>query len=62
MQFHIKEIRLQKGIRQEDLAKKAGVSRTVISGLESGRVRVTSTETLEKVADAMGVSVREIIG
>ena len=62
MQFKIKERRKEKGIRQQELSEKSGVSRTIISGLESGRIKVTSTETLEKIAEGIGVEVKEIIG
>ena len=37
MKNRIEEIRNAKGIRQEELAKKLGVSRQTISSLETGR-------------------------
>ena len=37
MEYKVKEIREKAGITQEDLAIKSGVSRTIISGLESGK-------------------------
>ena len=37
MKNRIEEIRNQKGIRQEELAKQLGVSRQTISSLENGR-------------------------
>ncbi|MEE1052684.1 MAG: helix-turn-helix transcriptional regulator, partial [Lachnospiraceae bacterium] len=37
MKNRIEEIRNQKGIRQEELAKLMGVSRQTISSLENGR-------------------------
>ena len=36
MGFKIKEYREQQGITQKELAKKAGVSRTIINQLETG--------------------------
>ena len=36
MGYKIKEKRLEMGISQERLAEMSGVSRTIISGLESG--------------------------
>lgn len=37
MKNKIEEIRKEKGIRQDELAKKMGVSRQTISSLENGR-------------------------
>ena len=60
MEYRVKEIRESAGITQEDLAMKSGVSRTIISGLESGTIKETSTRTLRKIADALGKSKRVI--
>jgi transcriptional regulator with XRE-family HTH domain len=60
VEYRVKEIRENAGITQEDLAIKAGVSRTIISGLESGAVKETSTRTLRRIADALGKSVSEL--
>lgn len=45
---------------QEQLSVKSGVSRTIISGLESGRITVTSTGTLVKIAAALDKKVSDI--
>ena len=58
--FRVKEEREKKGMTQEELAKKAGVSRTIISGLESGTINVTTTKTLKKIAEALGTNVGDI--
>lgn len=42
---------------QEELSEKANVSRSIISGLESGRVKQTTVKTLGKIADALGVDI-----
>ena len=60
MQNKIREIRKKKGLTQEELAKKAGVSRGWICGLENGYYTVTSTKTLKKIADALGKKVSDI--
>lgn len=60
MGFRIKECRNKLGISQEELSKKAGVSRTIISGLENGTITVTTTETLLKIAKAMNKKVKDI--
>lgn len=60
MGYRIKEIRNEKGMSQEELSVKSGISRTIISGLESGTRTNTSADTLLKIADALGVGVEEI--
>ena len=60
MGFKIKEHRQKIGMSQEELAEKSGVSRAIISGLESGRVTVTSTKTIEKIAKALDKEVSDI--
>lgn len=60
MGFYIKEMREKKGMSQEELSKTSGVSRTIISGLEAGTITVTTTKTLSKIADALGVKVSDI--
>ena len=53
MPFKIKEARKEKGFTQEELAKRANVSRATIIGLENGTITVTTTETLTKIAGAL---------
>ena len=60
MGYRIKEAREKAGLSQSDLAEKAGVSRSIINGLETGRASVTTTTTLAKIAKAIGVSVDDI--
>lgn len=60
MLYNIKEFREEKGWTQEELAAKAGVSRTIISKLESNNDVVTTTSTLKNLADALGKSINEI--
>ena len=60
MGYRIKEIRKEKNMTQEQLCKKANVSRAIISYLETGKRTVTSTKTLMKIAEALGCSVADI--
>lgn len=60
MGYRVKEIREKCGLSQEMLSKKSGVSRTIISGLESGTIKETSTKTLFKIAKALKVKVSDI--
>ena len=60
MPFKIKEARNEKGFTQEELAKRANVSRATIIGLENGSILVTTTETLTKIAGALDKKVSDI--
>lgn len=60
MQYRIKQEREKKKMSQDELANKAGVSRAIISGLESGRITVTKTDTLIKISSALGKKVSDI--
>lgn len=60
MPFKIKEARKEKGFTQEELAKRANVSRATIIGLENGTIAVTTTETLTKIAGALDKKVSDI--
>ena len=56
----VKEIRLKKGMSQGDLAKILGLHPTYISGIERG-VRNMSLKNIEKLAKALGVSVKNLV-
>ena len=58
MQYRIKELRKKRRWSQEELAQFSGVSRTNIIRLESEEDVITTTETLKKIADAFGVTVK----
>lgn len=60
MEFRIRNYREEMRLTQGELAKKAGVSRATLSGLENGTVTVTTTETLIKIANALGKKVSDI--
>lgn len=51
----IKEARLRKGLKQEDLAKKAQVSRAVLSKLEQGKSKPVQSDTLDRLLAALEV-------
>ncbi len=59
MKNHIEEIRKQKGIRQEELAKALGVSRQTISSLENGRYN-PSIQLAFKLARYFHVTIEEL--
>lgn len=60
MPFKIREARKECGFTQEELAKRASVSRATIIGLENGSITVTTTEPLTKIAGALGKKVSDI--
>lgn len=56
----IKDIRIENGMTQADLAEASGVSRFTIIGLETGKITNTKTDTIRKIANGLGVSVDAI--
>lgn len=61
MSNKIKAIREAKGMRQSELADKAGVSRPYMYDLENG-ARGAKPDTLSRIAEVLGVTVDELIG
>lgn len=60
MQYKVKELRVARGMTQEELSKKSGVSRQIISNLENNDVAVTSTNTLSRIAKALDANISDI--
>lgn len=60
MHYKIRDYRQELNMSQQKLAETAGISRAIISGLESGTIEVTTTETLIKIARALGKKVSDI--
>jgi len=56
----IKKYRNDKGLTQEDLAEKVGVSRVYIGYVEQGR-NTPSLEVLEKIAKSFKVDVGDLL-
>lgn len=61
MKFNIKETRKESKLTQAELAEKAGVSRVTISRLESGKLKETTLGTLSRIAQALQVTVDDLI-
>jgi transcriptional regulator with XRE-family HTH domain len=59
--LNVKRLREAQGISQEDLADRAGVHRTYVSGVERG-VRNPTVTVLEKIAGALGEPLTELVG
>lgn len=60
MEYNVKFLREQKGWSQEQLSKESGVSRPIISAIESGKDPTTTTKTLKALADALGTTFQEL--
>lgn len=60
MRNKVKKIRHEQNITQEELAKKANVSRTILSHIETEKDINAGFDTLRKIADALGYSISEI--
>lgn len=55
MAYRIRELRTAAGMSQEELAKKSGISRPVISKLETTDGDKVTVKTLVAIADALKV-------
>lgn len=60
MKTNIKELREKMGLSQAELAEKAGVARTIINQLESGNRAVIRSDTMQKIASALGKPIGDI--
>ena len=54
----IAELRNQKGLTQQELARLMGTSQQAISRIESGEYEGFTLKTLEKIAEATGMRVK----
>jgi ribosome-binding protein aMBF1 (putative translation factor) len=54
----IAALREQKGLSQQELAKRMGTSQQAISRIESGEYKGFTLKTLEKIAEATGMKVK----
>lgn len=59
MKNRIEDIRKQRSIRQEELAKALGVSRQTVSSLENGRYN-PSILLAHKIAKFFGMTIEEV--
>ena len=59
MKNRIEEIRSERGIRQEELARQMGVSRQTISSLENGRYN-PSILLAWKIAKYFGMAIEDV--
>lgn len=57
----LKEIIAERGCSISEVYRRTGVSRALISGVLSGKHKRVSSETLEKLASGLGISVQELL-
>lgn len=55
----VKDRRLALGITQAELANKSGISRATVSDIENGKKVSIKTETLMRLAEALGIKVKD---
>lgn len=58
--FLIKEIRIKKGITQEELSRRTGITQNYLSELENNKKKNPSFETVLKISLALGEEIRKI--
>lgn len=58
----IREARLDRGWNQSELARRADVTASSLSRIESGDIAVPSSDLLSRVAQALGLPVDNLIG
>lgn len=56
----VKELRIEKGLSQEALAQRAGISFSTVNKVENRRKSPTLA-TLDKLAEALGVDTKELL-
>ena len=56
----LRQLREEKGWTQAHLAEISGVSRPTIIALEKGNILSVKTETLSKIADALGETITSV--
>lgn len=56
----LKAFREERGLSQEELSEKTGLSRTTISKIENNEEAVVSTKTIAKLAEVFDVAPSEI--
>ncbi|OGX14852.1 MAG: hypothetical protein A2166_06100 [Omnitrophica WOR_2 bacterium RBG_13_41_10] len=59
---NIKKLRLKKGLSQEKLARLADISNATLIKIESGVAKEPTITTVSKIADALKISIDELLG
>lgn len=60
--LYLKRLRKERAWTQQKLAEKAGISYVIITKIEQGVSKEPTILTMIKLADALGVSLDELVG
>lgn len=59
---NIRKLRLKKGLSQEKLARIADISTATLVKIEAGVAREPTITTVSKIANALEISIDELVG
>ena len=59
---NIKRLRKRKGLTQEKLARMADIANNTLVKIEMGMAKEPTITTIRKIADALDISIDEIVG
>ena len=59
---NIKRLRKKKGLTQEKLARMADIANNTLVKIEMGMAKEPTITTIRKIADALDISIDEIVG
>lgn len=59
---NIRKLRIKKGLSQEKLARLADISNNTLIKIEIGMAKEPTITTVTKIANALGVSIDELVG
>lgn len=60
--YRLIQLRKEMGLKQSDLNKISGISKSTISRLESGKAKMNSLDVIAKVATALGTTTDYLLG
>ncbi len=58
---NIKKLRIKQGLTQDDLAKKTGLKYSTFAKIEGGFVKKPGVQMAAKIAQALGVSIEDLM-
>ena len=59
--INLRDLRLKRGLTQQELAAKTGIGQGVISGIESGATQNPRFDTVVKLAEALDCSLSDFL-